>query len=200
MNLKKIALAICAITMLSSAKAQVDEVKLNAIGALFNNYSVGYERGLSETSSVGLWVNYQSYNFGIGDEDNKISGIGFVPEFRFYFSPDDECDGFFVGPYLKYASLSTKSDYTILDDDGDYQDYNDVKVSSNRFVIGLNLGRKWVTDGGFLFETSFGFGKALASGVNYDNDNVQTYYDDNDILELEINFDLRLGINVGYRF
>ncbi len=194
-NTKNIAI-VAALFFSMTAFGQAKEIKLNVLGAAFSNYTLGYEHGLSETGSVGLWVNYAEYGTG----DNKIQGLGFIPEYRFYFSPDDEIDGFFVGPYAKYTTLSNTYDISAPNSTGVTETYN-TKVSVSRIGLGLNLGRKWATDGGFVFETALGFGKFLSNNVSYNVQEVQDYYDDlDDDYILFAGIDLRLAISVGYRF
>ena len=169
----------CLLAILSfSASAQVD-AKLNLGPLLIGGVNVGADFALNENSSVGLSAGYLSTKFG--SDSYRYSNLLFVPEYRYYFSPNNGADGFFAGGYGKLTFTTAE----------DIDDNAEPDVSATRGAIGVVFGNKWVTDGGFLFELNLGLGR----GTTFGNKS-----------EAELAFstltalDLRIGVIVGYRF
>jgi len=173
--------AVMALFSLSSTtiQAQVD-AKLNVGSAIFGGLGVAADFGLSESSSLSAGIGYASTKFG--SETFRYRNLRFIPEYRYYLSPDRGADNFFVGAYGKLSLVTAK-------DEGD-----DSEFDATRGALGILFGNKWVTDSGFMFELNMGLGRATVFGGGDD--------------ELEFDrvfgaitaFDLRIGIIAGYRF
>lgn len=134
---------------------------------------------MDEQKSLGTGFNFYTRSEG----GEKYTGWNVTPEFRFYFSPDDDCEGFFAGPYLKYRSIK----YT--------DDFQDDDFTNSGLALGLNMGRKWVADAGFIFELNLGVGKFLMNNYTFtEND---SYEDISDYLP---DIDIRVGLSIGWRF
>jgi len=134
---------------------------------------------LTENTSAGLSAGFLSTKFG--SESFRYRNLLFVPEYRYYFSPNSGADGFFAGGYGKLTFTTAE----------DLDDSTEPDISATRGALGVIFGGKWVTDGGFLFELNLGLGRATTFG----KDN-----------EVEAAFstltaiDFRIGIIAGYRF
>lgn len=171
-------LLTCLLAVLSfSASAQID-AKLNIGPLILGGINLGVDVGLSENTSAGLSVGYLSSK--LGTDNFRYSNLLFVPEYRYYFSPNNGADGFFAGGYGKLTFTTAEE-----------IDSSEPDLSATRGAIGVIFGSKWVTDGGFLFELNFGLGR----GTTFGSDN-----------EAEAAFstltalDIRIGIIAGYRF
>ncbi len=180
--MRKITLAFAATIALMFSANQVraqHDVKLNFLSFLFNQYGIGYENVLNEQMGLGATANLYTQKEG----GEKYVGWNIAPEFRFYFSPDDDAEGFYAGPYLKYRSIK----YT--------DDFQDDDFTNTGVALGLGLGRKWVADAGFLFETYLGIGKYLVNNYKFtENDSYE------DVTDYLPDIDIRVGLIIGWRF
>lgn len=148
-------------------------VKLNPLGALFGNLGVGYEHGLSETTSVQLGMSFFSRSFDVSvidsdgelaSGDQKFSGIGFVPEFRFYF--DSAIEGWYGGAFANYNSIKFKTEYSSGNDD-----LNSESTITN-VGAGAEFGKQWLlgSNDNFVIDLNLGVGFQSASIDNNDED------------------------------
>lgn len=148
-------------------------VKLNPLGALFGNLGVGYEHGLSETTSVQLGMSFFSRSFDVSATDSdgelasgdqKFSGIGFVPEFRFYF--DSAIEGWYGGAFANYNSIKFKTEYSSGNDD-----LNSESTITN-VGAGAEFGKQWLlgSNDNFVIDLNLGVGFQSASIDNNDED------------------------------
>jgi hypothetical protein len=174
-------------------------VKLNPLGALFGNIGVGYEHGLGETTSVQLGVSFFSRSFDVsafdsdGDiisGDQKFSGIGFVPEFRFYF--DSAIEGWYGGVFANYNSIKFKTEYSSGSDDLNSES------SITNVGAGAEFGKQWLlgSNENFVIDLNLGAGFQSAS-VDSDNG------DDDDDIEFGLAASgvwPKLSFSVGYAF
>lgn len=115
----------------------------------------------------------------------KRSGFSFLAAGKYYFNPDQGCDKFYAGVYLRPRSLTFKDS-----DDSDGVDYG---YKQSAIGFGLMTGYKFVSAKGITFEIGFGLGRALGA-KNTVNDSNSTY----EIPSLGIDGFGRLS--VGYRF
>ncbi len=215
MNLfKKLALLSVATFCLSAgAQAQLD-VKFNFLGFLFNQYQVGGEYVLSEEMSTGAFASYSVWNLetttfdvdgNLVSEEYKLTGLSVIPNVRFYFNPDDDCDGYFAEGYLKWRQRKSTNQSIYVPETNafggtDYTLYN-YDVTQSATALGVGFGRKWMTNVGFFAETFAGIGKNLIENTKYSEDAVTEYYEANDNTDLNwAGIDLRLAFNVGWRF
>lgn len=182
---KLIVLALFAFAVSNPTIAQI-ELKINPIGALFNNPDIVGEYLVNEDIGieVGLGFVYGSSAIDLG-EDLKRSGFSFLVAGKYYFSPDDGCDKFYAGAYLRPRTLSFK--------DNDADDNFDFGYKQSAVGVGLMAGYKWVGARGILFEIGFGLGRAFGEKTTL-NDETNFY----DVPSLGIDGFGRLA--VGYRF
>ncbi len=162
----------CAV--IGSIQAQID-LKVNVGSLIFGGYGLNGEFGLNENNSVSLGAVYAFNDFG--SDTFKYKNFRVIPEYRYYFSPRQGVDRFFVGAYGKVAFLTAEND-------GREQE------SATRIALGIMAGHKWVTDGGFVFELNAGVGRGSLVGADSEVEEIYNAF---------ANIDARLGIIVGYR-
>lgn len=214
----KTSIVAIAVFVSTGASAQID-LKVNLLGLAFNDYGVYGEYSISENMSAQLGLMYSKNKLGLSSSlgDTEIeqiyTGFKVIPSFRFYFSPDDPTEGFFVEPYVRFKTqkASGLSASVPVDASGDYDEnwannsnnkVEEVNYHTNRSKggFGIALGKKWVHDAGFVFETYAGFGKNSATKVKYSDTRVQEYYGDIITITNPIKVHARLGVSLGWRF
>ncbi len=167
-----------------SLSAQID-AKLNAGSALFGGLGLAADFALNDNSSLSAGLGYASTkaNVVLGGDDSEFKYTRFriIPEYRYYFSPQDGADGFFVGGYGKLSFVNASN--------GDSAEDDKATVGA----LGILFGNKWVSDGGFVFELNGGLGRNAVLGSSDDGD-VDTLFSS------VLGIDVRLGIIVGWRF
>ena len=179
------AVVIAAFTM-TSAFGQI-EAKINPLGAVFGRPDISGEYIISDVFGVEAGV---SFAFGkapgatIGDLEAKQSGLGFKVSGKYYFSPDEGADGWYGGLYLRQESLNIT--YDTADNSSDY--------TSSIFAGGVEFGKKWVFDSGFLVEAGFGIGRPFTEKREFSNSNSDYGTD------FEIGIDVIGKLAIGYRF
>lgn len=172
--------------------AQNHEIKLDVGGLFVYNYGIAYEYIANENVSI---VGGISYFQSPSAFDYEYNAFKITPEVRYFFNPDDDCDGMFVSGYLRYRSTNAE-EYTFYYDDNN--NYVPVEQKTSGLALGITTGRKWVGRKGFMFESYFGIGRYLI-----DNEKYSDGYDP-DEFQSELDnlpaWDLRLGIVAGWRF
>ena len=181
------AVVITAITM-TNAFGQF-EAKINPLGALFGQPDISAEYIVSDVFGVEASVGFA---FGKapgasidGAGDAKQSGLGFKVSGKYYFSPDEGGDGWYGGLYLRQVSKTIKYENT---------DYESSDFKKNIFAGGVEFGKKWVFDTGFLIEAAFGVGRPFSEKREYINSNSD--YD----TSIKIGIDFTGKFAIGYRF
>lgn len=167
--------------------AQTAEVKINPIGALFGNVGLSGEYFVSETFGAELTL---SALIGGGPSDaiydTKRSGFGVMGMGKYYFSPDDDCDKFFAGVYLRQNSWEISADAV------DGFEYAGFKRSI--FAGGVAIGYKWASSEGICLEIAAGGGRAFSESNEWtDSDNQGAEFP-------TLGIDLISRLAVGYRF
>jgi len=146
------------------------ELKIDAFDlAVFTAIDIGYERLYKEEMSYGvsLFINFKP-------EETYYEKFAITPFYRFYFFNNQENgdNGYYFEVFSKFASGINIENEDYLNENKDYFDVN----------IGGALGRKWISNKGFILETYFGFGRNLGFNKNSPD------------------FAYRGGISLGYRF
>jgi hypothetical protein len=182
---KLIVLALFAFAVSNTAIAQI-ELKINPLGLLFNSPDIVAEYLVNEDIGVelGIGLVYGSYGNDIFQQDLTRSGFSLLVAAKYYFSPDDGCDKFYAGLYLRPRTISYNDD-----------DNGGIDEGFKRSAIGVGLitGYKWVGARRITFEIGVGLGRALGKKNTY-NDNTSTYDFPN------FRFDGFGRLSVGYRF
>lgn len=148
-----------------------NEIKINALGALNGTIQATYERHLNKKSSLGITSTYVFSNDINDDLNYSVS-----PYYRRYFGRK-YASGFFAEGFGMLTSIDGKKiyneDHSIFTENPDVTD----------FAIGLGLGWKWVSKGGFVIEANIGCGALLFNANKTDHNIVN-----------------KIMLNVGYRF
>lgn len=182
-NMKKLILPILICCFSATIFAQDDslpqdtdkkhEITINALTLVVSEWiDFSYEYLLNEESSLGIDV-----QFGLDDNNDFDSYRTFAitPNYRHYFS-NKYARGFFIEGF---GMLHTYRDFLNYDATTDTFSTR----TQTDFSLGISVGGKWVTKGGFVTEIFGGLGRNLLNN-------------DDDLIEIAG----RIGISVGYRF
>lgn len=166
------------------------EVRINFLALRYSNFNLSYEHYLSPIFSVEATVGARVNSFIY---ETNFEPLYFRPEFRYYQPGEDWCSGYFAGIYLKARQSYDKFDGSA------YGGTTAIVRESLTFVGGgLNLGRKWKL-GDLSIELNLGLGNYFYRKASYSRELESYPIDTEDDLRY-LEWDLRLGIGVGYRF
>jgi opacity protein-like surface antigen len=187
--MKKVLLLVVVMTT-AMASAQF-EAKINPLGALFGRPEVSGEYIVSDNFGVELSLGVAFGKTGtsvssgeFSSEKPTQSGFGVKLGGKYYFSPDQGGDGWYGGLYLRQESLNISYD----------DDYSDYDYKSSIFAGGIEFGKKWVFDSGFLIDLSAGVGRPFSENREWTN--VDGDYD----ASIELGVDFVGKFALGYRF
>lgn len=161
--------AVCAICCAfianpaSAQKADPDEtqniVKLNVPALILKNVSLQYERAVGKRISVGLGIRFapkstlpfkNKFKDLVDDDevsrqlDNfKTGNFALTPEFRFYVGKNGVFRGFYLAPFVRYATYSGELPY----------EYNTSVTDQQRSLF--MSGRINTFSGGFMLGSQF---------------------------------------------
>ncbi len=180
-------LPLITIAQLDDDYARHNELKANVFNLIaLKAADFSYEHLINSQSSVGVSIFYNL-------KDNKISD--FEEIFDFYYR-----EKLAITPYYRYNFLDSYSkaffvegfgmyneqEYFYDVDDDIYQEnenlYSD--ETSNNFAVGVSVGVKFMSSGGFVFEIYGGIGRNI--------------YATNDDIATEMV--RRIGASIGFRF
>lgn len=134
------------------------EVKLNALGALaFEWLDVSYEYLINEESSFGSGLLIGFNNDPDFDEYRKFS---LTPFYRRYFS-NKFARGFFVEGFGMLHSYETNTYYY-----NNGNSWTSDSIDKTEFAVGISVGGKFVSKGGFTTEIYLGIGRNLGGDEN----------------------------------
>ena len=174
----------------SLAYSQSHDVSINLAPMVLANYSGNYFYNFSENMGVGSTVGY--HNLKLGDFTWK--GVYVVPEFRYYWDPDGDNDGKYIGAYLKYRSMSsiaTQEEYDYTTGTTTTSEYG---IKASGLAVGIVGGRMWASRGGLTFHSWSGLGFFMFDNVSYVD--IEEPEETTNIPSI----DWRLGISIGWRF
>ncbi len=178
-----------AIAFINTSKAQENVIKLNPLGLIFGSLSVGYERVLNDNHSAQVNINFITFKVG----DNKFSGFGITPEYRFHFGNHENPKGFYAGPFIGFNTFKWTYEDSYFDNNFNLIT-EDADVSVTSFSIGGIIGHQWIFGEAFALDLNLGAGYNMASFDTDDDD-------------ADPNFGLaasgilpRLGLAIGYAF
>jgi len=164
-----------------SSLSNFNEIKLNGLYLVAGAFDLSYERTLNEESGLGITV------FIPFDEELK-EDINFYisPYYRIYFGKKYAA-GFFMEGFTIIGSYNDPRVRSFQSLQG-FDPIFDERIASLDekvidLAIGIGLGGKWVTNGGFVGELGLGFGRNLFN-----------------IEESDIEFIGKIAITIGYRF
>ncbi|WKD85133.1 hypothetical protein KCTC32516_00472 [Polaribacter huanghezhanensis] len=165
--MKKLFIVIAILTA-SFTQAQ-QEVKLDIFDALvLKTIEVSYEKYIDETSSFGIsgFINFEKNSADFKYNEKRV----ITPYFRHYFTFDNNWNFFGEG---FFAFNFGEKEIPMLGGPSTYEDYTDG-------ALGIAVGLKYVSEGGFTVDVYGGAGRNLFS----------------------INSPIvvpRLGVNIGWR-
>lgn len=145
------------------------ELKLNVSNfILLNSLDGTAEFLINEESSFGLSV---FVNLGESNDIDILRNWSITPFYRQFFSKR-YAQGFFVEGF---GMIVNREDFF-------FDDFEDMEESQTTAALGVSVGGKFLTRGGFVAEIYAGVGRALSSNDVFDS------------------FVSRGGISLGYRF
>ena len=155
----------------SEKKVKNQIVKTNVLGL----FTLFYEHGFSQKTSLQVGLQYNPQNFP--PKDLFITSI--APEFRYYlFKNDHFPTGIFSAIYTKYQYMDI---------------FKENKMAQiNALAFGLNFGYQYIFKNGIATEVFAGGGYNLWKRID-------TNFPEN-FPESEYNYDIRVGISLGYAF
>lgn len=204
-SIKKIGVALFT-TVALSASAQHD-VKFNFSNALLYEINLSYEYLLSDYATIGAFGGY-AYDFP--DVANPNTYAYFGPEFRYYVSPKNGADRFFIGAYASYkagnATLQLEESGRDINQEPIWF-WEESRAHYTKAVFGLTVGSKWVVKDAFVVGVFGGFGRNLHFQYNDDDfvshENMfvpDSYKTSVDMLGNSSRYwDFRVGVNIGWR-
>lgn len=175
--MRKLLFLFCGLILTTTLSAQL-EVKVNPLGLLFGNFNALVEKGINDNFGVEGQIGLVLRNSDAFGNDFNYNAFNIGAAGKYYFNPREGWDRFYVGGYARFNTGTWKQDGS-----------NDDGFSNTRLALGLLVGQKWVSQGGFVFELGAGVGRAILNDIGDE---------DFDILLFDVDFLLRLA--VGYRF
>jgi hypothetical protein len=169
-------------------------IKINPLSLFLGAVNVQFEHKTGEKQSVQLGAYYFNNEFF----GTRFSGFAFTPEYRFYLT-DNSTKGLFVGPYVRYESLSVEVDYTTttVDNNGNLIFVNDkAKATGTGIGGGGIIGYQWQF-GRFALEPYFGLGFSNYNYTYRDNATAAQF----NLRRFESGIKLsRVGMSIGLTF
>lgn len=157
--MKKLIVLVAAVALTTSALAQKEGtgiknvIKLNPLGFLFGQASLGYERAINDKSSFMISPTFGGLKLG----GFKYSQFGLGAEYRFYLSKTKTApEGFYAAPGVNFSTGKVK------------EDGNSIEAKFNSFGVKGVIGNQWIFNSGFVID--------LNGGIQYSN----FKYSDND--------------------
>ena len=174
--MKKLFLTIAVVAFGFAANAQKNVIKANPLGLVLGSAELGYERAISDNSSIEVAIAFSSFDATSGTTTVSSNGFGVEGKYKFYFSSDKDAPrGWYGAPVVSYSTSS-------VDSDG-------VDGSTSLFAAGAVAGYQWIFGGG-----DSGFALDLNFGAQYVSASV-----DGNINSVSIDgFLPRLGLGLGY--
>lgn len=162
--MKKLLLVIAMVAVGVTANAQKNVIKANPLSLAFGSVEIGYERVVSESSSVELAVAYSSLKVNTtgGQTDAKANGFGVEGKYKFFFG-DETPRGWYAAPVVTYSNTS-------LDSNGEEGDFSFFGGGDSGFALDLSLGAQYVSvsTSGSISSTSIeGFLPKLGLSLGY---------------------------------
>jgi len=179
------------------------ETKIDAMGLLYKNYSLGGEFIINKNVSVTLYAKYILDNRlmmsfrNLENTERDFSALKFIPEFRYYCKPKQGADGIFMGIYAIYKTENF-NDLSYIDPVSTW-DY-DYSMSYEGQGLGIIAGYKLLTKSRISIEALLGIGMVtpfhIVTRGNHPSFVNENYYIMNNYITT---WDYRFEINIAYR-
>ncbi len=129
-----------------SDNSRKNVIKVNPLGLIFGAASIGYERALTDKSSVVVAPTFGAFKLG----GFKYSSFGLGAEYRFYLSSTKTApQGFYAAPGLGFTTGKVKQDGVT----------SEAKFTS--FGAKGVIGNQWIFSSGFTLD--------LNGGISYNS-------------------------------
>jgi hypothetical protein len=145
--MKKVCIAVLAlVAYVGNVNAQDNAVKANPLGLIFGTAQFGYERAVTEKTSIEVSLAYASVSATVDSEDTKATGFGAEGKYKFYFSSAQQgIRGWYAAPTVGFNSTKASS--------------GDSEGKLSWVAGGAVAGYQWVFgggDSGFALDLNFG--------------------------------------------
>ncbi len=158
-----LAMAALFLSQVVHAQDNKNVVKLNIFALGVQNFSLQYERAFTKKSSAALGFSFmpsRALPTSLTDSDSSgllkglsISGFSVTPEYRWYPGSEDGApNGFYLAPYLRYASYSMSTDYAFTDPMTNTTALYPFEATYSGFGGGLMFGAQWLIKGKFSID------------------------------------------------
>lgn len=201
-----------------SAFSQENIIKTSPLGLTYGRYNIQYERLITDYTSASVSASYIRPNlFGLEDaindlllidilEGTSLNGATLHFDYRIYSRNQTGSRGFYIAPYLRYATIGFKTNVVIPDvqlTTEEEQSLSDIKTgfSINRFGYGLKFGAQWIIKDVFSIDWNF-------AGVGADLYNIKTFdyyysngeYNENIFTDNSWRWSFATNFTIGYAF
>jgi len=174
---KRINLAIMLLLTVMIVNAQENAIKAGFTGPLMGDLNIGYERAVTQNSSLNIKLGYFDLLMSPFISENTLTpkaynmleakgGFTASLEYRFYLSKKKGIQGFYVAPYLRYVSQDM-----VFDDDIEGYLFT-VGTKVNLMGVGGQLGYQWIFNDWFTFDLFF-----FGTGIDYYNADINYVLD-----------------------
>lgn len=177
-------LTLAAVAGASTLSAQVVDLQVNPIGALFGNVTASAEFPISENFGVEPNVGFLLGNTKVAGTEYSRRGVSAGVNGKYYFNPDEDISRFYGMAYTRF-----KRSRQTLEQEG----FDDSEFKRTRLAVGAGIGYKVVARSGFLLEVAIGGGRSIVNNFDYGDE-----FADDAFSELT-QFDLLGRLSVGYR-
>ncbi len=150
-----------------------------------------FERAIGEKTSLQLGAYYT----GAKSNDVKFTGLGIIPELRFYPGAKGAPRGFYFAPFLKYQNYSIST--TVSDV---YLGIYDAKATLTGIGGGLIIGNQFII--GDVVALDLFIGPSIANwSAKYKDNATESDFGDVSMINFEgTGVGVRLGISLGFAF
>jgi hypothetical protein len=133
--MKKTMILACFAMVLATPKARAQHknaIKLNYLSAALLTFNGAYERVILPKTGLQLGGYYTSLRFA----DVNYVGYGITPELRYYPGDENDLEGFFIAPFLRYQNFELAEEISGVRN----------KATLTMLGGGVVLGGKWQSD------------------------------------------------------
>lgn len=174
-------------------------VQANPLGFLFGTYAGNFQYQVAPHHGVMAEIGFGARSNDLGGIETSQSRFVIGTHYRYHFNP--QMDSWFLGPFAKFVSLNGDSTTTTTDLITSVQTEESSSYTANTFVLGANIGRRWIFTQGLSLVARLGYG---ATRVNLDIEGDGDVLTDDDIEVLERAFGIALGfdaeLSIGWAF
>ena len=166
-------------------------MSVNPLGALFGNFNGAVELPITENIGVeptaGLIFGTTSNLF---DSQWRRSGFSVGGRGKYYFSPEEDNDGFYAQVYARFK----RTRFRVKEEDIAFDYY----YRRTRVAAGLGVGFKYVADNGLVLDIGVGAGRAIINRYKWD-DEYESFFGVGDVFSGLTNLDFDGRLSIGYR-